>query len=111
DAPADYVLGEDNNLVSLPLHTPMVFTPDGRSLIIQAARAPGQTQLLLRPLDRPEARPIAGTEGAQVPFVSPDGKWIGFWSANEIRKVPIDGGAPTTICPWSAAAPHGATWS
>jgi hypothetical protein len=91
DAPADHVLGEDDALVSLPTRTPMVFTPDGRSLVIQAARA-GKPQLFLRSLDRPDARPIAGTDDARVPFVSPDGTWVGFWSANEIRKVPMAGG-------------------
>jgi serine/threonine protein kinase len=84
DAPADHVLGEDDVFVSLPTRTPMVFTPDGRSLVIQAARA-GKPQLFLRSLNRPDARPIAGTDDARGPFVSPDGKWLGFWSADEIR--------------------------
>ena len=110
DAPAEYVLGDDSVNVSLPTRTPMVFTPDGHALIIQAARA-GKPQLVLRALDRPDARPIAGTDGARVPFVSPDGKWIGFWTANELRKVPLDGGAATTVCALSAAlGPFGAAW-
>ena len=73
EAPAGTVLGEDDNLMSLPSRTPMVFTPDGRALIILAARA-GKRQLYVRSLDHPDARPIPGTEGALVPFVSPDGK-------------------------------------
>jgi eukaryotic-like serine/threonine-protein kinase len=111
DAPADYVLGEDDMFASLPTRAPMVFTPDGRSLIIQAARA-GKPQLFLRSLDRPDARPIAGTDDARVPFVSPDGKWVGFWAANELRKVPIEGGAATAICPLAdnPLGPNGATW-
>src|SRR5262249_38691179 len=110
DAPPDYVLGEDDALVSLPTRTPMVFTPDGRSLVIQAARA-GKPQLFLRSLDRPEAQPIAGTENARVPFVSPDGKWIGFSNGSELRKVPMAGGAATTICPLNAQlGPAGASW-
>jgi serine/threonine protein kinase/Tol biopolymer transport system component len=110
DAPEGYVLGEDDSLVSLPTRTPMVFTPDGRSLIIQAARG-GKPQLFLRSLDRPDARPIPGTEGANAPFVSPDGKWIGFWAPEQIRKVPIEGGTPTTICPWPwDFGPAGASW-
>jgi hypothetical protein len=110
DAPTDYVLGEGP---SLPTRTPMVFTPDARSLIIQAARA-GKPQLFLRSLDRPDARQIGGTDNAHVPFVSPDGKWVGFWSANEIRKVPLEGGAATTICPMKSTpgfGPFGADWS
>ena len=110
DAPADHVLGEDDRSASLPTRTPMVFTPDGQALVIQAARA-GKPQLFLRSLDRPDARPIAGTDDARVPFVSPDGKWVGFWSAGEIRKVPIEGGAATTLCALRAPlGPYGADW-
>ena len=111
DAPTDHVLGEDDPIVSLPTRTPIAFSPDGRSLIIQAARA-GKPQLFLRSLDRPDARPIAGTDDARVPFVSPDCKWVGFWTANEIRKVPIEGGAATTVCILKATlGPFGAAWS
>jgi len=111
EAPDDYVLGEDDLGASLPTRTPMVFTPDGRSLIIQAARA-GKPQLFLRSLDQPDMVPIAGTDDARVPFVSPDGKWIGFWTAGELRKAPLTGGAPTTICkiPGINIGPDGAFW-
>ena len=110
DAPAGYVLGEDDAIVALPTRTPMVFTPDGRALVIQAAKA-GKPQLFLRPLDRPDLRPIAGTEDARAPFVSPDGKWIGFWTADELRKVPLEGGAATTICTTRGTlGPFGAVW-
>jgi len=111
DAPPGHVLGEDDRLAPLPTRTPMVFTPDGRALIVQAARN-GKPQLFLRSLDHPDAQPIAGTADARVPFVSPDGKWVGFWAANELRKVPIDGGTPTTICRLdSLLGPNGASWS
>ncbi|HYB94744.1 MAG TPA: protein kinase [Vicinamibacterales bacterium] len=110
EAPAETVLGEDDRWVSLPTRTPLVFTSDGRALIIQAAHA-GKPQLFLRRLDRPEAQPITGTTDARAPFVSPDGRWIGFWSMNELRKVPIEGGTPTTICAFRAPlGPNGASW-
>jgi len=110
DVPADTVLGEDDFLVSLPTRTPMVFTPDGRSLILQASRA-GKPQLFIRSLDRPDARPIAGTDDARVPFMSPDGKWIGFWTAGELKKVPIEGGTATTICQTAGPlGPLGVSW-
>jgi serine/threonine protein kinase/Tol biopolymer transport system component len=110
EAPADTVLGEDDFLASLPTRTPMVFTADGRSLIIQAARA-DKPQLFIRSLDRPDARPIAGTDDARVPFVSPDGKWVGFWAANELKKVPIEGGTATAICETRGPlGPLGVSW-
>lgn len=109
-APEGYVLGEQDPLTPLPTRTPIVFTPDGRSLIIQAARD-GRPQLFLRSLDRPDIRPIPGTDDARAPFVSPDGKWIGFASRTELRKIPVDGGAATTICPLiTPLGPNGASW-
>jgi serine/threonine-protein kinase len=54
-------------------------------------------QLFLRSLDRLEAAPIPGTEGAQNPFFSPDGAWIGYWTDREIRRVPTVGGPPSTV--------------
>ena len=56
------------------------------------------TQLYVRGLDRAEATPLPGTEGAIGPFFSPDGAWIGFWAGNTIKKVPAAGGPPATIC-------------
>jgi serine/threonine-protein kinase len=122
DAPDGFVLGEDaGSSGSLPSRTPIVFTPDGRGLIVLATRPVepgakipegGRSRLFFRSLDRPDMRLVAGTDGARTPFVSPDGKWIGFWASNELRKVPIDGGAPTTICPLVSwfLGPFGAAW-
>jgi eukaryotic-like serine/threonine-protein kinase len=111
EVPSGYVLGEDDTLVTLPLHTPMVFTPDGHALIIQAARD-RKPQLFVRSLSNRDALPLAGTEGARAPFVSPDGKWVGFFSKSELRKVPIEGGEPTTVCQWaSGLGPNGVSWA
>src|SRR4029450_9499186 len=109
---------ESNPTLLLPSRTPMVFTLDGRSLVIQAARVgkqgarAGKPQLFLRSLDHPDdAKPIAGAEDAYVPFVSPNGKWVGFWSGNEIRKVPLEGGTAMKVCALNGAfGPFGAAW-
>jgi serine/threonine-protein kinase len=103
NAPAGFVLGDDDAILGLPRNTPILFTPDGRSLVMQATRA-GTPQLFLRSLERQEPIPIAGTENARVPFVSPDGRWVGFWRADEIQKVPIEGGTSTPIATVSAKA-------
>ena len=52
----------------------------------------------MRPLDQREATPIPGTEGAFSPFFSPDGQWVGFSADGKLKKVPLAGGAPLTIC-------------
>jgi serine/threonine-protein kinase len=51
----------------------------------------------MRRLDQLEVEPLAGSEGAVVPFFSPDGQSIGFNSEGRIRRVPATGGAPVTV--------------
>ena len=69
-------------------------------------------QLYLRALDELEAQPLTGTEGsrAQVPFFSPDGQWIGFYSGRDgaLKKVALSGGAAVTLA--EATQPFGASW-
>ncbi len=90
-----------------PSRTAMAWSPDGRSIVISGAQGDRQ-QLYIRALDQLDATPIAGTEGAASPFFSPDGRWLGFWSVGALKKVPIGGGPPTTIC--ETPAVFGASW-
>jgi len=53
---------------------------DGRQLAFLANGEKGP-QLWLRPLDQVGAQPLAGTEGAGLPFWAPDGRAIGFLPA------------------------------
>lgn len=53
--------------------------------------------------------------GAEGPFFSPDGRWVGFWQAasdtlqsGELKKVPLAGGPIVTIC--RTALPAGISW-
>jgi serine/threonine-protein kinase len=41
-------------------------------------------------------------------FFSPDGEWVGYWAAGQMRKVARSGGAPVALGP--ATNPFGATW-
>jgi eukaryotic-like serine/threonine-protein kinase len=63
----------------------------------------------VRPLDGSTARLIAGTEGANYPFWSPDSKSIGFFVANKLMRVDLAVGAPLAVC--DAAVVRGAAWS
>jgi serine/threonine-protein kinase len=76
--------------------TAMAFSPDGRRLAYVAS-AGGSQQLYLREMDSLEGMPIAGTEGAASPFFSPDGQWVGFFTLNGLKKVPLSGGAPVVL--------------
>jgi serine/threonine-protein kinase len=87
--PAEYLLGphpmEGSPRVGYrrPSRTAIAISPDGRHLVFAAVQG-GTSRLFLRPFDRAEATPIAGTEGADSLFLSPDGAsdWIlGGWQA------------------------------
>ena len=105
----------DVRRLSLDLSSPMArgttfaLSPDG-STLAYVGRAGRSRQLMVRRLDEPEAQPLAGAEGALDPFFSPDGTWIGFFSAPAppagseriqyrwtLKKAPVRGSAPVTL--------------
>ncbi|UCD52374.1 MAG: PD40 domain-containing protein [Phycisphaerales bacterium] len=75
----------------------VALSPDGTRLAYVVRR--GDTRhLCLRYLESFDAEPLQGTEGAQIPFFSPDGNSIGFCAGGNLKKVSLLGGAPKTIC-------------
>jgi len=86
----------------------IAITPDGTRLVYVLERQ-GVTQLYLRGIDQLQATPVPQTEGAFGPFFSPDGKWIGFFAGNKLRKVAVSGGDPIDLC--DAPNPYGGSWS
>jgi len=80
-------------------------SPDGRSLVYSTESGP----LRLRHLDAFETTNLPGTNGASLPFWSPDSDWIGFYLGGKIRKVSVDGGDPSIICDAPQQSP-GAGW-
>ena len=107
-----------------PFRIALAVSPDGRSLVFAGATlervgdaqdAQGRRQLYLRTFDRFDATPIPGTEGADSPFFSPDGQWVGFWQPGaslgdfgELKKAPLGGGPVVTLC--RTALPGGISW-
>jgi serine/threonine protein kinase/Tol biopolymer transport system component len=83
-------------------------SPDGRRLVFVAPNGPGN-QLWIRSLDSMAAQPIAGTEGAALPFWSPDGLFIGFEANDKLKKVAASGG-PAQILN-DAPGMVGGTWN
>jgi serine/threonine-protein kinase len=85
-------------------------SPDGTRLVYHALVDAGLAQLYSRTIDQLDSTPIRGTEGASgLPFFSPDGQWIGFFSSDsKLKKVPVGGGPALTIC--DALPGFGATW-
>jgi Tol biopolymer transport system component len=86
----------------------VAISPDGTRIVYVGRRA-GVVRLYQRPLDLFDSTAIPGTEGAFNPFFSPDGQWIGFFTTTHLKKVPVAGGTPVTLC--EARNAYGATWS
>jgi len=83
-------------------------SPDGTQIAFVANRN-GTAVLWLRALDAIENRALSGTEGASFPFWSPDGRTIGFFADNKLKRIDVAGGVPLVI----AAAPNarGGAWN
>jgi serine/threonine-protein kinase len=94
--------------IALSRGSAVTVSPDGKTIAF-AGNAKGRIQLYLRQLDRFESQPIAGTDGAASPFFSADGRWIGFFADEKMKKVAVDGGAPVTVT--EARAPRGEDWN
>jgi Tol biopolymer transport system component/tRNA A-37 threonylcarbamoyl transferase component Bud32 len=86
----------------------MALSHDGRQIAFVANqnRVP---VLWVRSLDAVESRALAGTEGASFPFWSPDGRTVGFFADDKLKRIDVDAGKPLVV----ADAPNGrgGTWN
>ena len=79
-------------------------SPDGHVLAFVA-----DSRLWIRSLDSLEVQTLAGTEGAQEMFWSPDSQLIAFFAQGKLKKIAASGGPAQIICSVSQA--HGGTWN
>jgi eukaryotic-like serine/threonine-protein kinase len=82
----------------------VAITPDGSRIVYR-----GNNQLLVRALNQFEPDVLSGLGAPRGVFISPDGKWVGFFDGATIKQVAITGGPPVTITPVDGP-PRGATW-
>jgi serine/threonine-protein kinase len=87
---------------------PAAISPDGSRLVHYTRGDSGQSLLATRRLDEQTPTQLIGTSGGDQPFFSPDGEWIGFFSGNQLWKLPVQGGAPVALA--STGVPRGASW-
>ena len=88
--------------------TSLVLSPDGTRVVFISIGPEGVARLNTRRMDQSQAVEMAGTEGARGPFLSPDGRWVGFWSSGKLKKTAVDGGSPVVLCDGTDTL--GATW-
>jgi eukaryotic-like serine/threonine-protein kinase len=91
---------------------PFALSPDGRRLAYVAINGEGVRQLWVRSLtsDTEDTKVLRGTVGAQSPFWSPDGEWIGFFAANSLKKIRV-AQESVQIITAPTATKGGASWN
>ena len=89
--------------------TQLALSPDGSAIVFTARAPAGGSELYLRRLDGSDNVRLPGTEGARGPFFSPDSEWVAFWATGKLKKAPLRGGAPITLC--DAPDLLGGTWA
>jgi Tol biopolymer transport system component len=86
----------------------MALSPDGRQIVFVARGAAGNG-VWVRSLETGKARLLSGTEDAECPFWSPDGRSLGFLAEGKLRRVDLAGGQSDVLAPMSICL--GASWS
>ena len=83
-------------------------SPDGRQIAMVLVKD-GKQQIWIRALDSLEPVALAGTDGADDPFWSPDSRFIGFFADAKLKKIERLGGPVQVLC--DAMAAIGGTWN
>jgi Tol biopolymer transport system component len=107
-APPEMQLQIVTPATQLPLS--FALSPDGRYIVFVASgsTAADPDRLYLRPLDKTEGTPLPHTEGARLPFWSPDSRSLGFFASGRLLRIDIAGGPAQSLA--QASNPVGGAW-
>ena len=83
--------------IATPITNPIAISPDGDVVAFSGRAANGPLQIFVRHMDELGVQALAGTEGGEQPFFSPDGKWVAFFASHQLKKVALAGGPPTVL--------------
>ena len=98
---------EGGTFGAAPTDPQPTLSPDGRQLVFIASAGDFKNHLWVRALDSVSARPLPGTQSAESPFWSPDGKHIAFFAEGKLKRVDLSGGPPDIL----AEGAGGGSWS
>lgn len=77
-------------------------------MLAYLASTASTSAIYLYRFDSGESQLLNGTSGGQWPFLSPDGKWVGFFRKGKLQKIAADGGEAITLC--ATHGGPGAVW-
>jgi serine/threonine protein kinase len=97
--------GPPNLTVPVPQ---FALSPDGRAMVFVANSSGADPLIWMRSIDKVAARPLPGTEHAQLPFWSPDSRWVGFFAEGKLKKTPVAGGPVQVLA--DVADAFGGSW-
>ena len=83
-------------------------SPDGRSVVFAALKG-DVPRLWIRPFEADGPRVLGGTEGAVLPFWSPDSTRIGFFADGKLKTITPATGGIAVVC--DAPDARGGTWN
>lgn len=84
-------------------------SPDGRSVAFVATDSLGRSGLYVRDRHSAAVRLVPDTDGATMPFWSPDSGSLGFFADGQLKTVSLAGGSAHAIAP--APIPRGGSWN
>ncbi len=79
-------------------HSSFSISPDATRLAFVAVGPDGSDKLWIRTLSSSNAQQINGTDGALLPFWSPDSRRVGFFATGKLSLVDLDSGAVRILC-------------
>ena len=86
-------------------------SPDGTRIVFAARQKGAAAMLYVRRLDTATAQMLSGTEGANFPFWSPDGREVAFGQLNKLKRIDVEGGPAVTLVNDTGAAVRGGSWN
>jgi Tol biopolymer transport system component len=99
----NFVIGDDD------ISGPAVISRDGTQIAFVAQKSDGTRQIWVQDLRDRSASPVTGTDGGTYPFWSPDGKSLGFFADQKLKRVAVGGGPVLTLA--DAPRGRGGSWS
>lgn len=98
------------DIVTPPTTDPasLAISPDGLKIVF-VAESEGRARLWLRSFASVVARPLAPTEGAALPFWSPDSRPIGFFADTRLKRIDIEDESVQALT--SLPRGFGGTWN